>query len=178
MASDADPREKVRTTQDVGASSLLRGLERASDRAAPPRERPDGVPVAGEIIAGKYVVEDLLGAGGMGVVLSARHVHIGQKVAIKFLQGKAAKDKNAVGRFLREARAAATLASEHVARVFDFGTLETGEPYLVMEYLSGVDLGWMLRNGEPMSVTELSTPCSRPAKRSRRRTPAASSTAI
>jgi serine/threonine-protein kinase len=155
MAGDGESRRRPQTTEDVDVSSLLRGLQTGLEQKSPTRERPDGVPAAGEVIAGKYVVEELLGAGGMGVVLAARHVHIGQRVAIKFLQGKAAKDKNAVGRFLREARAAATLASEHVARVFDFGTLETGEPYLVMEYLAGVDLGRILRKGPPMSVADV-----------------------
>jgi serine/threonine-protein kinase len=90
----------------------------------------------------------------MGVVLAARHTQLGQLVAIKLLQGKAAHETNAVERFLREARAAATLSSEHVARVHDIGTLETGEPYLVMEFLAGVDLGAVIRRDGPMPVPD------------------------
>jgi serine/threonine-protein kinase len=101
--------------------------------------------VPGEVIAGKYSVEEVLGEGGMGVVLAARHTSLGQRVAIKFLIGQAAADPTAVARFLREARAAAVLSNEHIARVHDVGTLETGEPYLVMEYLAGADLGEILR---------------------------------
>jgi serine/threonine-protein kinase len=101
--------------------------------------------VPGEVIAGKYSVEEVLGEGGMGVVLAARHASLGQRVAIKFLIGQAAVDPTAVARFLREARAAAVLSNEHIARVHDVGTLETGEPYLVMEYLAGADLGEILR---------------------------------
>jgi serine/threonine-protein kinase len=134
----------TRTAESVSPSSLLRGLVAPARPAPPPRARP-GIPVPGEVIAGKYSVEEVLGEGGMGVVLAARHASLGQRVAIKFLIGQAAADPTAVARFLREARAAAVLSNEHIARVHDVGTLETGEPYLVMEYLGGADLGEILR---------------------------------
>jgi serine/threonine-protein kinase len=141
-------------TEDVEISSLLRGLHASRSQPPQARERPPGVPGPGELIDGKYVVEHVLGTGGMGVVLAARHAQLGQRVAIKFMQGKAARDPNAVGRFLREARAAAALSNEHVAKVHDVGTLETGEPYLIMEYLSGVDLKQVLRRSGPMAVSD------------------------
>ena len=82
-------------------------------------------PVApGETFAEKYRVERVLGSGGMGVVVAARHLGLGRRVAIKFLHEERAADEEAVARFAREARAAAKLKSEHVARVFDVGTLE------------------------------------------------------
>jgi serine/threonine-protein kinase len=109
-------------------------------------------PAEGTIIAGKYRVERTLGAGGMGVVVAAFHEQLAQRVAIKFMRGEAARDENAVGRFVREARAAAALANEHVTRVLDVGTLENGAPYMVMEYLAGVDLGEVLNRDGPMSV--------------------------
>jgi serine/threonine-protein kinase len=112
----------------------------------------EGVPEAGAIIAGKYKVERVLGAGGMGVVLAARHMQLGQLVAIKFIRGAAAEDPAAVERFLREARAAVALSSEHVTKVLDVGTLETGEPYMIMEFLDGVDLAEVLRRDGPMPV--------------------------
>jgi hypothetical protein len=112
------------------------------------------VPSAGEVIASKYEIESVLGAGGMGVVLCARHVQLGQRVAIKFMRGEAASDQSAVSRFLREARSAVALSSEHVAKVLDVGTLATGEPYMVMEYLAGVDLGKVLRTSGPLSIEE------------------------
>ncbi|HEY3594242.1 MAG TPA: serine/threonine-protein kinase, partial [Polyangiaceae bacterium] len=114
----------------------------------------EGVPAAGTIIEGKYEVERLLGVGGMGVVVAARHVQLGQRVAIKFMRGIAAEDANAVGRFLREARSAVSLSSEHVAKVVDVGTLPDGAPFIVMEYLSGVDLGELVRQYGPMSVPD------------------------
>ncbi len=86
---------------------------------------PDPGPAPGEIIASKYVVESLLGVGGMGVVLAARHMHLNQRVAIKLLRKEAGLVGTSTSRFLREARAAAALTSEHVARVLDVGTLDT-----------------------------------------------------
>jgi len=99
----------------------------------------------GEILAGKYEVERVLGSGGMGVVVAAKHVHLGERVAIKFLLPQAIKKKEVVQRFVREARAAVRIKSEHVARVFDVGELESGAPYMVMEYLEGADLSTILK---------------------------------
>jgi serine/threonine-protein kinase len=106
------------------------------------------------VIADKYAVERVLGAGGMGVVVAARHVQIEQRVAIKFIRGHAARKKSAVERFLREARAIAKFSNEHVAKVHDFGTLKNGAPYLVMEYLDGQDLAGALSEAGAMSVPQ------------------------
>ncbi len=95
---------------------------------------------AGDVIDGKYCVERMLGAGGMGVVVVATHLQLEQKVAIKFLLPAVAKQPEAVARFAREARAAAKIQSEHVARVLDVATHENGSPYMVMEFLEGRDL--------------------------------------
>jgi eukaryotic-like serine/threonine-protein kinase len=101
----------------------------------------DKAPVQeGEILAGKYKIERMLAKGGMGVVVAAMHEALDQRVALKFLLPEGAADSDAVGRFLREARAAVRLRSEHVAKVLDVGTLDTGSPYIVMEYLEGRDL--------------------------------------
>jgi serine/threonine-protein kinase len=104
------------------------------------------------MVAGKYRVEGTLGAGGMGMVVAALHEQLGQRVAIKVMKVSDAHDQMAVGRFLREARAAVALANEHVTRVLDVGTLENGAPYMVMEYLAGVDLGEMLKRDGPLTV--------------------------
>jgi eukaryotic-like serine/threonine-protein kinase len=109
----------------------------------PPNPALEGAPEPGELIAGKYVVESVLGVGGMGLVLSARHVQLNQSVAIKLLRPGAA-GVSSVGRFLREARAAAAIRSEHVARVIDVGTLDSGLPFIVMERLAGCDLAALL----------------------------------
>ena len=107
----------------------------------------------GDILAGKYKVERVLAHGGMGVVVAAIHQQLEQRVALKFLLPEEMKNESTVGRFLLEAKAAVRLRSEHVARVLDVGTAETGSPYIVMEYLDGRDLSAILADGEPMSVT-------------------------
>jgi eukaryotic-like serine/threonine-protein kinase len=94
----------------------------------------------GQILLGKYRVERVLGVGGMGVVVAATHVNLEERVAIKFLLPDALTSEDTVARFLREARAAVRIKSEHVARVTDVGTLENGAPYMIMEYLDGSDL--------------------------------------
>ncbi len=94
----------------------------------------------GQILAGKFRIERVLGEGGMGVVLAATHLTLGQLVAIKLMLPQALSHPENVERFEREARAAVRLKSEHVARVSDVGRLENGSPYIVMEYLEGEDL--------------------------------------
>jgi len=108
----------------------------------------------GDILAGKYQVERVLGVGGMGVVVAAHHVQLEEKVALKFLLPDALHNSEAVARFVREARAAVKIKSEHVARVTDVGQLENGSPYIVMEYLDGSDLSGLLRNQGAMPVEQ------------------------
>src|SRR5262245_55939889 len=81
----------------------------------------------------------------MGVVVAAKHVNLGERVAIKFLLPQAMKKAEVVERFKRESRAAARIKSEHVGRVFDVGTLDDGAPYMVMEFLEGADLSTLLK---------------------------------
>lgn len=109
----------------------------------------------GDTIAGKYVVERILGAGGMGIVLAAQHTVLGSRVAIKVLLPAASAIPGATERFVREARAAAALHGEHVARVVDVGTLDDGMPFLVMEYLTGKDLREVLRARGPLPIEEV-----------------------
>ncbi len=98
----------------------------------------------GDVLAEKYRVDRVLGMGGMGVVVAARHLQLDENVAIKFLLPEALGNQEAVGRFAREARAAVRIKNEHVARVIDVGTLPNGSPYMVMEYLLGSDVGQIL----------------------------------
>jgi serine/threonine protein kinase len=108
----------------------------------------------GEMLAGKYRVERVLGAGGMGVVVLARHVQLDQRVAVKFLLAQSLTNAKVVARFDREARAVVKLKSEHVARVLDVGTMETGAPYIVMEYLEGEDLSQTIERRGALPVAE------------------------
>src|SRR5262249_40489676 len=117
-------------------------------------EQPEGIPKEGDILAGKYRIDRILGQGGMGLVVAAHHTTLRQKVAVKFLLREAAKRGDATERFLREARAAVSIQSEHVARVTDVGTLDDGAPYMVMEFLSGADLGEILKERGPLPIEE------------------------
>jgi serine/threonine protein kinase len=108
----------------------------------------------GQVIADKYRVERVLGEGGMGYVVAAHHLKLDQLVALKFLKPEALKHAHVVQRFAREARAAAKIRGEHVARVIDVGDLPNGAPYIVMEYLDGEDLGQRLQQRGPLPVDE------------------------
>jgi serine/threonine-protein kinase len=107
----------------------------------------------GDTIGGRYVVEEMLGSGGMGVVVAARHATLGHRVAIKLLSPTAGADADAYARFTREARIIASLESEHVVRVTDFG-IHTGSPYMVMDLLAGRDLQRELRERGALPVAE------------------------
>jgi eukaryotic-like serine/threonine-protein kinase len=105
------------------------------------------LPVAcGEVVDGKYRVERLIGAGGMGCVVEATHLQLLQRVAMKFVLASE-EGPDGAKRLVREARAAVALQSDHVARVLDVGTLPNGMPYLVMEYLEGKTLAGLLAGG-------------------------------
>jgi serine/threonine-protein kinase len=109
---------------------------------------------AGQVLGGKFRIEQVLGRGGMGVVVAATHLQLDEKVALKFLLPEALVNKEAVRRFEREARSAVKIKSEHVARVTDVGTLDTGAPYMVMEFLNGMDLGEYLERTGPLPFHE------------------------
>jgi eukaryotic-like serine/threonine-protein kinase len=110
----------------------------------------------GEVIAGKYRVDKVVGRGGMGVVLAARHLTLDETVAIKVLRATMMGVPGMVARFIREARASSKIKSEHVVRVTDVDTLKDGVPYMIMEYLEGTDLLAELRarpGGMPIEET-------------------------
>ena len=127
----------------------------------------------GTVLLDKYRIIRELGMGGMGVVLLAEHLVLGTRVALKFLLPEFAVQPDAAQRFVREARAATRIRSEHVARVLDVGSLpgaiaglpaphgldgveavQPGVPFIVMEYLDGVDLGRHLKSGATLSIHE------------------------
>jgi serine/threonine-protein kinase len=116
---------------------------------------PTTSPVSeGEVLAGKYLVEKVLGQGGMGVVVAARHLQLGSTIALKFMLEGFANDPHTVARFMREAQSATRITSEHVARILDVGKLESGAPYMVMEYLDGSDLAKLVETRGPLPVAE------------------------
>lgn len=108
----------------------------------------------GTIILEKYRVERVLGKGGMGIVVAARHEHLGELFAVKTMLPVGLESPEAVERFLREARASARLKGEHVVRVHDVGNLDNGTPYMLMEYLDGEDLGGIVERRGALPVEE------------------------
>jgi serine/threonine-protein kinase len=108
-------------------------------------EPAGALPVAiGELVAGKYRVQGLLGRGARGVVVAALELAREREVAIKFVEGQT---ELAAARFLREVHAAAQVESEHVTRVFEVGRLEHGAPFMVMERLEGENLAQVIGAG-------------------------------
>jgi serine/threonine-protein kinase len=112
------------------------------------------IPAVGEVIVGKYRVDSVVGSGGMGIVLSATHLGLGQRVAIKVLtvSNEDERRDEARERFLREGRATAALVSDHVVRVYDVGMLDSGAPFMVMELLRGQDLARTLLQQGTLSI--------------------------
>src|SRR6476469_3582958 len=107
----------------------------------------------GDVVAKKYRLERLIGEGGTGVVVAARHLQLEQPVAIKFLRTALASEEVQL-RLEREARAIAKIQSQHVVLVLDVGTLTDGLPYMVMEFLEGRDLARILKEDGPLSVED------------------------
>jgi serine/threonine-protein kinase len=114
----------------------------------------DGFAVVGEVLAGKYRVDKIVGIGGMGMVVAATHLELDQRVAVKFMLPGSQESPDAAARFLREARAAGRLNSDHVCRVMDVGRFDNGTPYIVMEYLRGENLAVALRRRGPLRVSD------------------------
>ena len=108
---------------------------------------------SGEVLLGKYRIGRVLGVGGMGIVVAATHLELDEAVAIKFLHPDIAQHPDAVGRFLREARAAVKIKSEHVGRVIDVGKLEgAGAPFIIMELLDGRNLAEIVEKEGPLAL--------------------------
>ena len=93
---------------------------------------------SGQVIAGRYAIQRVIGSGGMATIVEAIHLELGSRVAIKVLH-TATTTNEAIDRFLREARAIFPLRSENVCRVLDLGRLPDGAPFIVMEFLEGTD---------------------------------------
>jgi serine/threonine-protein kinase len=111
------------------------------DAAAPVEEADEYV---GRVLDGRYIVERVLGRGGMGVVYLGRHRVIDKRVALKVLHGDLARDPEIVERFLQEAKAASSIGNLHIVDISDFGTTPDGSTYFVMEYLPGRSLSALI----------------------------------
>ncbi len=107
----------------------------------------------GMVISGKYRVEKLIAAGGMGAVLQAHHEVLDQRVALKLMRPELASNTEAAQRFLREARAAARIESDFVARVTDVDMWED-TPFMVLEFLNGGDLDHLIESDTIITVSD------------------------
>jgi len=110
---------------------------------------PPGAPGLGTLLADKYRLDGILGIGGMGVVYRSNHALLGVPVAVKIILPEYAARREFVTRFTNEARAAARIQSDNIARVSDVGTTNDGISFLVMELLDGEDLGNILAREGP-----------------------------
>lgn len=106
----------------------------------------------GEVVAGIYRIDHLVGEGGMGMVLAATHLPSQRRMALKLVQPDTAGEQGAVARFWREARAVSRLSHPNVVRVFDVGSLADDTPYMAMELLEGESLGERMDRLGPMPV--------------------------
>jgi tRNA A-37 threonylcarbamoyl transferase component Bud32 len=101
----------------------------------------------GQVIAGRYRVEARLGEGGMGSVYRVEHTHMRKRMALKVLHREMTSQAEIVARFEREAMAAAHIEHPNVAGATDFGKLEDGSCYLVLEYVEGASLRALIEQG-------------------------------
>ena len=108
----------------------------------------------GDIVAGKYRIERTIGSGGMGYVVAARHLALGEPVALKFVLAHHSENREVVERLMREARATFRLRNIHTVRVHDVGELPSGHLYMVMELLEGRDLRAELTERGPLPPSE------------------------
>jgi serine/threonine protein kinase len=119
-------------------------------------EHDGGDAYIGKVIQGRYKVLRRIGEGGMGVVYVAEHVEIEKKVALKVLRDDYSKRPEVVDRFRQEARSASKIGHPHIVDVTDFGQLEDGGVYFVMEFLSGCGLNEICR-GEQVPLVRAVT---------------------
>jgi DNA-binding NarL/FixJ family response regulator/tRNA A-37 threonylcarbamoyl transferase component Bud32 len=120
--------------------AILESKAATSSQPQPSRNR------VGQCLSGKYMVEDIIGSGGMSVVYRARHMVIGKLVAIKMLHSNLLTDETSVKRLQNEARAASSISHPNIVAIHDFGVSEDDQPYLVMDYAVGDTLGKVLDN--------------------------------
>lgn len=138
------PAERIKGPFQGACPKCLAAAVVSPSEPAPPPEPPPLKP--GDRFRSLEILE-ILGHGGMGVVYKARQVELDRAVALKILPRRASEDPDFVKRFQREAKVLASLSHPHVVGVFDFGT-ENGLCYLILEYVEGVNLRQVFREGK------------------------------
>jgi serine/threonine protein kinase len=112
-------------------------------------------PLVGRTLPGGYVILDLVGIGGMGRVYRAEQTNLGRTVAVKVIHPHLVGEENAAARFITEARAASRLNHPNSVAVIDFGKMEDGQLYLVMEFLRGKDLARVQYEEGPLAFRRI-----------------------
>ncbi|MCZ7678849.1 MAG: serine/threonine protein kinase [Sandaracinaceae bacterium] len=127
---------------------MTTGAEHLKLVPAPAEPPPD--PLVGQTVDGRYLMEGVLGQGGMGVVYRAKHVVLGKPLAMKVLKADVSKDQEIIARFRQEAQSASGIGSQHIIDISDFGQLADGSTYFVMELLDGQELTKAIENERPI----------------------------
>src|SRR5579859_6716086 len=144
MSSPSDRSDSATTAEGARAP--------AGRKAEKPSLRPGGPEsLVGTTISGRYRIERLLGEGGMGTVYQAEHTHMRKRLAVKVLHPEMSRLPEVVARFEREAMAAAHIDHPNVATATDFGKLEDGSFFLVLEFVEGRSLRDVIAEG-PMEL--------------------------
>ena len=152
ISRPSSPKHVVPLPTAVTGAPNKPALANEEDRPPPVSRRETYL---GCTIDNRYKVEARLGEGGMGIVYKCRHKVIDKLVALKILRSDLASDQEVTDRFLIEAKAASSIANEHIIDISDFGQLPNGSAYFVMEFLEGVPLSGAVPEGTPMPVRRL-----------------------
>lgn len=112
-------------------------------------------PWVGTTIDGRYLVERVLGEGGMGLVYRAKHIVLNKLLAVKVLRPDVSRDEEIITRFRQEAQSASAIGNQHIIDISDFGTLPDGSTYFVMEYLDGADLTKVIEQQSPLEPSRI-----------------------
>jgi eukaryotic-like serine/threonine-protein kinase len=130
-----------------------RARERGSDPVSAARK--PGLDLSGAVLEGAYRLVRQIGQGGMGAVYEAVQLRLNKRVAVKIMSYESASDTVALARFHREAEITSKLGHPNLVSVIDFGTAESSEPYLVMEFLDGEDLEQRMRKVERLPIATI-----------------------
>ena len=149
----SDARQQVASQRLRPSDSAQQAASKVAAKRAPSK-RPSGreKELVGRTLDGKYRVRSAIGEGALGAVFDAHHLGLDREVALKVLHPGDAQTKASVERFHREARAAGAIGHPNICRVYDFGALDDGSPYMVLEKLSGETLESQLATQGRLSV--------------------------
>ena len=159
--TDGAKQQTLQFDYEGDAEAYFEGAERAAQDDVEPAEPPTGQgqpakdPFEGRLLVGRYRMLRRVGTGGFGAVYEAEDTKIHKRVAVKVLARDLVGDASMVSRFHKEAEAASKVGHENIIDITDFDRSSDGHYFLVMEFLDGVDLGAIIRNGEKISLSRV-----------------------